>query len=473
MALSYIIGKVPAERLEGQCTEDAVWQSATLKDAWGQLHELCRVYSERDPARAAELQSRDLPALALCTESAEILHLLSLLPPSLRVSIANHPLFQLSEVEEFFLHLGQSIEVRGGAWVAQLPPPSAADLQHFLRMVGGRFGEDGRGCISNTAHRVAVWRGRQGESLGVTVRVGRYVPNAARALRSLAHKGSVLILSRAGMGKTTLLRDLAAAVAQEPGSPRVTVVDTSNEIGGDSPAPMAFLGRCRRIQVPSRERQSKVMTEVIQNHSPEYLVVDELATLEEAQAAWSIAQRGVRLIATCHGDSLVGLLQNQALNLLVGGAAHAFLSNEERRLRNKTKKTVLERPHSSPFRFVVELRSRNNGYVYVDVNRAVDLVLDDASVADDASVGGPAVLDRPLPARLEKLIAAQDRAAQGRGQRAEEEEEEGEPLRSPVFDDDGYVFDPPASASPAPHGGRRQRSRRTADRLLDDLNRLL
>lgn len=381
-------------------TDVDVWSAKTINDAWRLLHESLRAAAAADdPSRGQELKDKDLKALAWCTSRSEVQYLLELFAPALRTAIMNSTDFSTSTVEEFFMHVGMDMEVRGDTWLLRLPPPTLDDLQHTLRMVG-RFGADGRGCIESTAHRVSVWRGRDGESLGITVRVGRYVPNAARALLPLAEKGSVLILSPAGMGKTTLLRDLAASIANSITVPRVAVVDTSNEIGGDGPVPMPFLGRCRRIQVPKREQLSQVMAEVIQNHSPEYLIVDELVSSEEAQAAWSISQRGVRLVATCHGETLDGLLQNQALKLLVGGTAQAFLSNEERRLRRKDKKTVLERPYSSPFRYVVELNDRNAAFIYMNVNKAVDLILDDQKPKTRADVGDNVLLMEALPDRL-------------------------------------------------------------------------
>ncbi|GET90811.1 hypothetical protein, conserved [Leishmania tarentolae] len=407
MDLSYITGKM-LDTLPAYQTEPSVWSETTFRSAWSKLHKAYASFLETDLPRAAELRAKDWKGLALCNSYAETLHLMSLLPSTLRAAITQHPSFNYTDVEEFFVHLGQDVEVRGsGGWVIQLPPPTTENLQYLVKRIG-RFGADGRGCVANTAHRASVWRGRHGESLGVTLRVGRYVPGAARALLPLAQRGSLLILSKAGMGKTTLLRDLAASLAQEPGTPRVTVVDTSNEIGGDGPIPLPYLGRCRRLQVARREDQGRVMMEVIQNHTPEYLIVDEIATEEEAEAAWSISQRGVHLIGTCHGEHLEGFLQNRALNVLVGGAAQAFLSNEERRLRNKTKKTVLERPHSSPFSSVVELHTRNRGHLYVDVNTAVDLVLDEQQAQLNAAVGAAIELNALLPSRVEKLLRLQD-----------------------------------------------------------------
>ncbi|CAM40352.1 conserved hypothetical protein [Leishmania braziliensis MHOM/BR/75/M2904] len=451
MDLSYITAKMP-DLLPTYQTESAVWSARTFRSAWSTLHKAYASFLKTDPARAAELRAKDWKGLALYNSYAETLHLMSFLFPALRTAITQHPSFDYTQVEELFVHLGQDVEVRGsGGWVIQLPPPTTAELQYLMKHIG-RFGADGRGCVANTAHRASVWRGRHGEALGVTLRVGRYVPGAARALLPLARRGSLLILSKAGMGKTTLLRDLAAGLAQDPLTPRVTVVDTSNEIGGDGPIPLPYLGRCRRIQVPRREDQSRVMIEVIQNHTPDYLIVDEIATEEEAEAAWSISQRGVHMIGTCHGEHLEGLLQNRALNLLVGGAAQAFLSNEERRLRNKTKKTVLERPYNSPFSFVVELHARNRAHLYVDVNKAVDLALDEQSAKLNAAIGAAVELSELLPSRVERLLLLQDektRKLKGASDSTEHDADLGEDkddatalssASQHTMDEEGYTF---------------------------------
>jgi hypothetical protein len=204
------------------------------------------------------------------------------------------------------------------------------------------------------------------------------------------------------VGKTTILRDVAATLSLWPSSPRVVVIDTSNEIGGDSSIPLAFLGRARRLQVPSRDRQLEVMNQALQNHTPDVMIIDEIATGDEADAAWAMTQRGVKLVATCHAESLVRLVQNQQLNKLVGGASQAFLSNEERRIKQKLRKTVLERPYASPFDFLLELHSRKAGTLFNDVNKAVDIVLDEEGDPSTrlAQVSSWVDLGKPLPEKL-------------------------------------------------------------------------
>lgn len=390
-------------------TQPNIWCAATVSDGWEKAYELIREFHE-DPTRVNEIEEHDVKGLAMCTAHLEFQCLLRVLPFELGKSIEEHPDFSMETVEEIFLHLGQRIEVRGKGWLIQLPPPSEVQLKHILDRVG-EVGDDGRANVSSTSHRVSVWRARNKQVLGVTIRVGRYLPGVARALIPLARRGSILILAKAGMGKTTLIRDISASLAnnyvngsEEDGARRVVVVDSSNEICGDGQAPLPFLARCRRMQVPKGSDQSQVMAEVVQNHTPEYLVVGEILSKQEAEAVWSTSQRGVRMLATCHGESLEGLVNNQTLKLLVGGSEHAFLSNEERRMRNKKKKTILERPFNSPFDYVVEMITRETAYIYFDVNKAVDLLLDDKNSKNEAVVC-KVVLRDPLPsAILEHLM---------------------------------------------------------------------
>ena len=390
------LGEIPQEAL---CTAQEIWKAPNYRAAWDACNKL--LCETSDPAVAQKIRLNDLVTLAAMSAQAEVEVLLECFPPLLHESIVANEAFDFLTVEELFIHVGQNIEVRGETWRFLLPPVTAGDLSHILRGVG-RFGTDGRGCLPGTLHRASCWRGRKGESLGVTLRVGRYVPNIAESLVPLAMDGNVLLLSKPGVGKTTVLRDFAARLSQDISSPRVVVIDTSNEIGGDSAIPQGFLGRARRVQVPSREKQLDVMNEVLRNHTPEIMIIDEISTQEEVDVAWSICQRGVRLVATCHAESLERLVQNQLLNKLVGGSEQAFLSSEERRMKQKAKKTILERPHSSPFEYVVELRARGVGVLYNKVNKAVDAILDEDRnlkvVLGECS--GWVDLSKPLPERL-------------------------------------------------------------------------
>lgn len=249
----------------------------------------------------------------------------------------------------------------------------------------GLFGEDNRAGIPRTLHRISGIRNRSGRVIGLTCRVGRAVFGTITILRDLIESGkSVLLLGRPGVGKTTMLRETARVLAEELRK-RVVIVDTSNEIAGDGDIPHPGIGRARRMQVPRPSEQHAVMIEAVENHMPEVIVIDEIGTELEALAARTIAERGVQLIGTAHGNTLDNLMVNPTLSDLIGGIQAVTLGDEEARRRG-TQKTVLERKAPPTFDVLVELQSWEQVIVYPDVASAVDSLLrgDDPPVENRA-----------------------------------------------------------------------------------------
>jgi stage III sporulation protein SpoIIIAA len=238
----------------------------------------------------------------------------------------------------------------------------------------GRFTEDNRAGIERTLHRISAIRNRLGTIVGLTCRVGRAVFGTVDILQDVIEtERSILLLGRPGVGKTTLLRESARVLADELDR-RVVIVDTSNEIGGDGDIPHPGIGRARRMQVSSPDLQHAVMIEAVENHMPEVIVIDEIGTESEAAAARTIAERGVQLIATAHGNTLENLIQNPTLSDLVGGIHAVTLSDEEAR-RRRTQKTVLERKTAPTFQVLVEIQDKDALVVHHDVAGVVDAFL--------------------------------------------------------------------------------------------------
>jgi stage III sporulation protein SpoIIIAA len=247
----------------------------------------------------------------------------------------------------------------------------------------GHFGDDNRAGIERTLHRISVMRNRAGKPIGLTCRVGRAVYGSVRLIDDLIRSGkSVLILGRPGVGKTTILRETARVLADEADK-RVVVVDTSNEIAGDGDVPHPAIGRARRMQVANTSLQHNVMIEGVENHMPEVIVIDEMSTELEALAARTIAERGVQLVATAHGNTLSNVVSNPTLSDLVGGTQTVTLGDIEAR-RRRTQKTVLERKHDPTFDIVVEIRERNVVTVHPEVGTAVDRMLRGISIPQEA-----------------------------------------------------------------------------------------
>ncbi|RJS21887.1 AAA family ATPase [Corallococcus sp. H22C18031201] len=279
------------------------------------------------------------------------------------------------EVLEWVLDLGRPPEVRTVHGSARLreEPVREEELEAVLARVGA-LGEDNRAGIERTLHRVSGIRNRRGRVVGLTLRVGRAVYGTIDMLRDLIASGrNLLLLGRPGVGKTTKLREVARVLADDLRK-RVMVVDTSNEIGGDGDVPHPGIGTARRMQVSRPDRQHDVMIEAVENHMPEVIIVDEIGTSAEASAARTIAERGVQLVATAHGNTLENLVLNPTLSDLVGGVHSVTLSDDEARRRN-TQKTVSERKAPPTFDIVVEMVSRDEVRVHRDTADAVDRLL--------------------------------------------------------------------------------------------------
>ena len=280
-----------------------------------------------------------------------------------------------TELLEIVLDLGREPEARvpGREVILADRTVSASDLEHVANNVG-QFGDDNRAGIERTLHRVSAIRNRSGRITGLTMRVGRAVTGTGEIIRDIVVSGqSILLLGRPGIGKTTMLRECARLLADELRK-RVVIVDTSNEIGGDGDIPHPGIGRARRMQVKTPLLQHAVMIEAVENHMPEVIVIDEIGTELEAAAARTIAERGVQLIATAHGQTLENLLVNPTLNDLLGGIQSVTLSDEEARRRG-TQKSVLERKAPPTFDVLVEIQDRDRVAVHMPLADVVDTAL--------------------------------------------------------------------------------------------------
>ncbi|MGA1875634.1 MAG: R3H domain-containing nucleic acid-binding protein [bacterium] len=292
------------------------------------------------------------------------------MPPHIRKAIESHE--HLDLLIEIVIDLGRPPEVRFADRMEELQVDniSREDIDYVVSRVG-KFSEDNRAGIERTLHRISAIRNRMGKIIGLTCRVGRSVFGTVDILQDVIEDGqSLLLLGRPGVGKTTLLREAARVLAEDLGK-RVVVVDTSNEIAGDGDIPHPGIGRARRMQVPSPDKQHAVMIEAVENHMPEVIVIDEISAEAEAMAARTIAERGVQLIATAHGGTLDNLLQNPTLSDLVGGIQVVTLSDEEARRRG-TQKTVLERKAPPTFDVLVEIQDRDRLVIHPNVAKVVD-----------------------------------------------------------------------------------------------------
>jgi len=299
--------------------------------------------------------------------------LLDVLPAKIRQKLEEQE--DVEELLEIVMDLGREPEARFPLRVSQLSeePVRAEDIEYVVEHVG-EFGKDNRAGIERTLHRISAIRNRQGKIVGLTCRIGRAVYGTIDIIRDVVESGrSILMLGRPGVGKTTKLREVARILSDEF-KKRVVIVDTSNEIAGDGDIPHPAIGHARRMQVVTPEQQHAVMIEAVENHMPEVIVIDEIGTEAEAFAARTIAERGVMLVATAHGNSLDNLMMNPTLSDVIGGIQAVTLSDDEAKRRG-TQKTVLERKAPPTFDVLIEIIEMDKLAIHHDVASVVDKML--------------------------------------------------------------------------------------------------
>ena len=299
--------------------------------------------------------------------------LLEVVPDEIRQNLQQHP--QRDTLIEIVMDLGRLPEARfpNSAEYLSENPVSLQDLEHCISQIG-EFSGDNRAGLSQTLHRISAIRNRTGKIIGLTCRVGRAVFGKIGMIRDLVETGqSILLLGRPGVGKTTALREITRVLADEL-EKRVVIIDTSNEIAGDGDIPHPAIGRARRMQVARPELQHQVMIEAVENHMPQVIVIDEIGTELEALAARTIAERGVQLIGTAHGNRIENLMKNPTLADLIGGIQAVTLGDEEARRRG-SQKTVLERKAPPTFDIAIEMLEQQRWVVHESVATTIDHLL--------------------------------------------------------------------------------------------------
>jgi stage III sporulation protein SpoIIIAA len=299
--------------------------------------------------------------------------LLDILPLDIRTRLLTHP--KKDALIEVVLDLGREPEARFPKEAERLSKDvvTREELDYCISRVGF-FSGDNRAGIERTLHRISAIRNRKGDIIGLTCRVGRAVFGTTLMIQDLIESGrSILLLGRPGVGKTTALREIARVLADDL-LKRVVIIDTSNEIAGDGDIPHPAIGRARRMQVARPELQHQVMIEAVENHMPEVIVIDEIGTELEAIAARTIAERGVQLIGTAHGNRIENLMKNPTLSDLVGGIQSVTLGDDEARRRG-TQKSILERKAPPTFEIAIEMLERQRWVIHDDVAITIDTLL--------------------------------------------------------------------------------------------------
>jgi stage III sporulation protein SpoIIIAA len=271
----------------------------------------------------------------------------------------------------------------------------SSDIDCIVEQLGG-FGLDNRAGLEQQLHRISAIRNRKSDIIGLTMRVGRHVNGNATMIADLLFESSarcILFMGEPGSGKTTVVREVTRLLAERF---NVFIVDTSNEIAGDGDIPHPCVGLARRMMVPILDKQGDIMIECVQNHTPEVMVIDEIGRPSEVEAARTCKQRGVRLIASAHGD-LRKLTKNPKLRGLVGGIETVTLGDAQAKVESKKKKgsgiqkLKAQRAGAPVFDTIVELRrgAHHEWSIIMDVASAVDKVLEGAEYPTQRRIRDP------------------------------------------------------------------------------------
>jgi len=299
--------------------------------------------------------------------------LLENLPFFIQEKLRNHS--EKDKLIEIVIDLGRRPEARfitGREYLSQ-KSISWQDIDYITKRIGD-FSDENRAGVEQTLHRISCIRNRQFLINGLTCRIGRAILGSLSIIRDLLESSqSILILGRPGVGKTTIIREIARILSDEM-EKRVVIIDTSNEIAGDNDIPHLGIGRARRMQVSKTEFQHQIMIEAVENHMPEVIILDEIGTEVEAMTSRIIAEKGVQLVATTHGNCLENLIKNPSLSDLIGGIQYVILSDEEAK-RRRTQKSILERKAYPAFQIVIEINHQKSWTVYENVKGSIDFLL--------------------------------------------------------------------------------------------------
>ncbi len=178
------------------------------------------------------------------------------------------------------------------------------------------------------------------EIFSVSIRIPRMLRGVCEPvisyLRSSDYRKGVLIYSPPGIGKTTLIRDLAIRLSDVPICKRVALIDSRKEVY------LPEMERYSLLDVYSGYPKKVGIECAIRSMSPQIIICDEIGNSAETEAILENISAGVPIIATAHGSEMNELIKRKNIFMLYESRVFGAFVGIDRKGNNRKYEFKLE-----------------------------------------------------------------------------------------------------------------------------------